>query len=315
MPRGAMNVLARIEAAWFTPMPAARLALLRALVGAYAFVRVSVLFFFVLPRAARGEALVEPVGVMRLLPDAPSVALLGVVVLVAATSGVAFVAGFFYRASGPLFAGSLLTILSYFNSFGMIYHSDQLLVLHTLVLAVAPAADAWSLDARRRARSGELPPPEPHWRYGWPIQLLCALTATVYALAGVAKLAAHGLGWALGDALRARDREGRLAQAAARRRARHPGRMGLAQSVDRHGDRRRDAGDGARRAAVSPARAAYEPSLGRGRVRDALGHLLHHGHHVSLSAHRPHLRAVLRGRAPARRDVPRELASAPPEIS
>jgi hypothetical protein len=200
---GALSVLARIEAAWFAPMPAARLALVRALVGTYAYVRVAVLFGFVLPRAARGEALVEPVGMMRLLPQAPSVVLLGALVLLAAVSGPAFVAGYRYRWAAPCFAGSLIAILSYFNSFGMIYHSDQLLVLHVLVLAVAPAADAFSLDARRRERAGEPAVLALHWRYGWPIRLLCALTVTVYALAGIAKLAAHGLSWAVGDALRA----------------------------------------------------------------------------------------------------------------
>jgi hypothetical protein len=203
MPRAALRPLARLYAAWLSPMPAARLAALRVLIGGYALVRVSVLFVFVLRRAARGDALVHPVGVMRLWPGTPSVAALSAVILVAAACGIAFVAGFRYRLAAPLFAGALLTILSYFNSFGMIYHSDQLMVLHTTVLAFAPAADAFSMDARRRERAGQPTPGQPHARYGWPVRLLCVLTVSVYALSGVAKVSAHGFTWALGEALRA----------------------------------------------------------------------------------------------------------------
>jgi hypothetical protein len=118
-------------------------------------------------------------------------------------SGIAFVAGFRYRWSAPLFAASLFVVLSYFVSFGMIYHSDHLLTLHVIALAFAPAADAFSLDAQRRARAGQPSPPAADWRYGWPIRLLCALTVSIYLLSGIAKLSAHGWDWALGEALRA----------------------------------------------------------------------------------------------------------------
>lgn len=203
MSRGALKLLGRIDAAWFGPMPPERLACVRVLVGGFALVRVSVLFAFVLARAVHGDALVRPVGLMRWLAHAPSPSALGVAIVAAAASGIAFVAGFRYRWAGPLFAASLLAILSYFNSFGMLYHSDHLLVLHVSVLAFSPAADAWSLDVRRLQRAGASAAPASSWRYGWPIRLLCVLTVSVYALAGIAKLAGHGWAWALGDALRA----------------------------------------------------------------------------------------------------------------
>jgi hypothetical protein len=69
-------------------------------------------------------------------------------------------------------------------------------VLHVIALALAPAADAWSLDARRR------PPPPPAAGYGWAIQLLIALTAATYLLAGIAKLRIAGLDWIDGELLR-----------------------------------------------------------------------------------------------------------------
>jgi hypothetical protein len=42
-----------------------------------------------------------------------------------------------------------------------------------------------------------------HWEYGYPIRLLCAVTAGAYLLAGIAKIAGSlGLSWALGEGLR-----------------------------------------------------------------------------------------------------------------
>jgi hypothetical protein len=78
----------------------------------------------------------------------------------------------------------------------MVFHTENLMVLHVIALACAPAADAWAMDARRRP---EVAPPA---GYGWPIKLLAALTAATYLLAGIAKLRIAGLGWIDGELLR-----------------------------------------------------------------------------------------------------------------
>jgi len=52
--------------------------------------------------------------------------------------------------SGPLFALLFALVTSYRSSFSMIYHSENLMVWHVLVLGLAPSADAWSWDARGR---------------------------------------------------------------------------------------------------------------------------------------------------------------------
>ena len=36
---------------------------------------------------------------------------------------------------------------TYRSSFGMIFHTENLWVVHVALLATAPAADAWSIDA------------------------------------------------------------------------------------------------------------------------------------------------------------------------
>jgi hypothetical protein len=80
----------------------------------------------------------------------------------------------------------------------MIFHSENLLVMHTLILMVLPAADVWSLDARRHASART---DEPHSRYGWGTKLMVGVAVIAYALAGVAKLRNAGWAWLDGDVL------------------------------------------------------------------------------------------------------------------
>jgi hypothetical protein len=113
-----------------------------------------------------------------------------------------FILGWRHRYTAPVFALLFLWVLSYRNSWSMIYHSANLVVLHVLILGLTPAADALSLDAWRRRRAGAQNPVE-SWRYGWPIKLICAVTVATYLLSGVAKVAGPlGWSWATADALR-----------------------------------------------------------------------------------------------------------------
>ncbi|MCC7539294.1 MAG: HTTM domain-containing protein, partial [Deltaproteobacteria bacterium] len=107
-----------------------------------------------------------------------------------------FALGWRFRALGPAFVVALFAVLSYRSSWGMIFHSENLLLLHALVLAVAPSADVWSLDARRGA-----PPPRRHG-HGWPLRVIAAVTVCAYLLAGIAKLRLNGWDWVTGEYLR-----------------------------------------------------------------------------------------------------------------
>jgi hypothetical protein len=126
----------------------------------------------------------------------------GALLVAALAANVAFIAGWRHRVTGPAFAALLLAALTYRNSWSMIYHTHTLLALHVIALALAPSADALSLDAARGRRSGA-PAPAASWEYGWGIRLLCAVTVATYWLAGVAKvLGPLGWSWAYGEALR-----------------------------------------------------------------------------------------------------------------
>lgn len=187
--------------AYFQAAPAKRLAALRLLVGAYALVFLLVRFGHFVGVASFSPRQFAPVGPVAILSE--PLALAVVVALVAATvlAAVGFVAGWRYRITGPAFAVLLLWITSYRNSWSMIYHTDNLLVLHVIVLGLVPAAaDVWSLDARRPGASptedavGE--------RWGWPIRLMCAVTVATYFIAGYTKLQSAGLDWVTSDTLR-----------------------------------------------------------------------------------------------------------------
>ena len=124
--------------------------------------------------------------------------------------GFAFIFGIRIRFTGPAFA-LLLCVLSYRNSWSMVYHSRNVVVLHVLILGLVPAADAFSWDALRgRANRGRRyllgqrrRNPAGDSAYGWPIRLLVAVTLVLYFLPGVAKIMSEfGWAWGTGTALR-----------------------------------------------------------------------------------------------------------------
>jgi len=139
----------------------------------------------------------EPVGVVRVLsaPLPASVAWLlwAASVLCAAATAL----GWRHRVTGPLFAFLLLWVTSYRTSWGMVFHTDNLLVFHGLVVGLCPsAADALSLDARAK------PAAAPSVHHGWPLRLMCWIVVISYVIAGLAKVRLSGLHWGSGEILR-----------------------------------------------------------------------------------------------------------------
>ena len=126
---------------------------------------------------------------VNVLTEPLPASLVRALVLLAFASEVAFLLGWRYRLSGLLFALLLLWVTTYRNSWGQIFHTEGLLVLHVLVLALAPAADVRSLDARA-GRTVSAPAPDP--RYGWPVRLMALITVLAYVIAGEAKLMQAG---------------------------------------------------------------------------------------------------------------------------
>ena len=179
--------------------PAARLGLVRALVGGYTLVYLARRRKMLRKVVRTDPAMFEPVGPVRALrrPVPPPVAdALNDATLVTTAL---FALGAGHRLIGPLHSALLSWTLSYRNSWSMIFHSDNALVVHTLVLGASRAADAVSADALLARR----PQPAAHPRYHWPLRLMNASSTAVYLLSGVSKVArADGWSWVRGDSLR-----------------------------------------------------------------------------------------------------------------
>jgi len=189
----------RAVSGWlFAAAPATRLAALRVLIGGYCVARLLSTAPALLDLAGLPDRQFAPVGILSPLGSPPSGAVVAVALAGTVAAGVAFVLGWRWRLMGPLFAVAFFVLSTYRVSWGHVSHADHLPALHLLLCGLVPAADAWSLDARRR----RAPQPSPSGRYGWPIRVLGLLTVVTYVLAGLAKLRYGGWGWLGGDVLR-----------------------------------------------------------------------------------------------------------------
>ncbi len=177
---------------------AERLALVRCVTGAYVLI-------YLLPRQRmfasifEGDpALFDPVGLAHLLngPLPPDV-MNGVYLLTVALA-VAFMVGLWFRVTGPALAICLLALLSYRNSWSMILHMHNTLVVHVALLGLAPAADAWSLDSQRGSSY-----PRRDATAWTALRWIVIVTLVPYFLSGLAKvLGPDGWAWASGSSLR-----------------------------------------------------------------------------------------------------------------
>jgi hypothetical protein len=190
------RLVAAIDRFWWTPAPPERLALLRMLVGGFAVGYLLIRWPNLVSYADFPERRFEPVGLANVLGEPLAGDVFRVLLVGAVVSGVAFVAGWKYRVSAPLFAVLLLSVMTYRNSWGQIFHTENLMVLHVVILAAAPASDALSLDSPGRARAAA------DGRYGWAVQLMCLVTVLTYFIGGETKLRNAGFDWLSGENLR-----------------------------------------------------------------------------------------------------------------
>ena len=190
-----------LGARYFAPEVPERIAALRVLVGLFGTIFLVIRTGYLFDVARLPAARFDAVGPLAFLDRPLPVWVVHAGVYVAIAAGVAVVLGWRYRVTGPVFAVLLLLATTYDNSWQHLAHAENLFTLHALVLGFAPAADAWSLDARRRRAAGH-PATVPSPGHGWPVRLLSILTACTYVLAGWAKLRNGGFDWITGDVLR-----------------------------------------------------------------------------------------------------------------
>jgi hypothetical protein len=163
---------------------AERLRAVRALVGAYAAVWLAVRLPHHLDLADLPAHRWAPVGLFGTLADPPPAALARVVAVAAVPVTAAFAAGWRPRLTGPLAALAVFAVTSYASSWGQLFHTENLVVLHLAILAVAAVLGA------RRADPATV------------LQAMAVATAAAYVVSGVAKVRNGGWSWVDGDALR-----------------------------------------------------------------------------------------------------------------
>lgn len=159
-----------------------RLAVVRVLVGTYAAIWLAVRLPHHLDLADLPDARWEPVGLLTVLGEPPPAWLARAVAVAAVPAAVALAAGWRRRVSAPICALTLLAVTTYASSWGQLFHTENLLVLHVGVLAGAALVRH---------------PPDP----ALVLRAMLVATAAAYVVSGLAKLRNGGWDWVSGDAL------------------------------------------------------------------------------------------------------------------
>ena len=120
------GALSRIDHFWYRPAPATRLAALRIIIGGFALGYVVIRGPHLMSYADFDASQFESAGVASSLSGTLPDDVVRVLVAITIMAGVAFVTGGGYRLTGPMFAVLLLLVTSYRNSFGQIFHTENL---------------------------------------------------------------------------------------------------------------------------------------------------------------------------------------------
>lgn len=159
----------------------ARLRVIRALVALYAAGWTIIRAPHLLDALDFADRRFDPIGPLAFLGGPVPAAVLIVAVVITPIAAVAFAFDRRSSWSGPVAAIAFLFVTTYRNSWGQLFHTENLAALHLVVLAVVPRARG---DRR------------------WAVDALAVLTVGTYLVAGIAKLRISGAAWLDGDVLR-----------------------------------------------------------------------------------------------------------------
>lgn len=182
---------------WFPAVPIERLAVLRVLIGTFVAVELAVFSRF-LPRYGDIDSLfADPVLLLRpIFGLTPSSTVLAGLQAVCVVSAVALAFGFFTRYAAVVTTGIYTYEWALFNSFGKVNHGKVPVIMALLVIIVAPAGAAWSVDAYRRRRQGRRGTPVARSELaGWALRVVMVTVVAAYFLSVLGKLRGSGLGW------------------------------------------------------------------------------------------------------------------------
>jgi predicted DCC family thiol-disulfide oxidoreductase YuxK len=196
-------LLNQLHAFWYSPMPPERLATLRIATGLFSLWYFATRFGMMQRIATTDPSLYKPVGIATFLPQPMDANLFFWILVTTLALNILYTLGWKFSYTGPLFAVALLFVLCYRNSWSMIYHNSNALVLHVFIIGFVPAAKAISIDALQNKSYNWRKKIAPNWMYGWPVRLICTATVGTYILSGLAKIWGDlGWSWMTGSAMR-----------------------------------------------------------------------------------------------------------------
>jgi predicted DCC family thiol-disulfide oxidoreductase YuxK len=195
---------------WFPAVPVRRLAIYRIVIATFAFFDVTVVSGFISRYSSVSHEFYKPLYVLRLgghdLHVSPGATSVLHVVLAVALAMAIF--GLYTRVALLISAPLYLWWFGTYYSFGAVQHGRIMVLISLMVMLVAPAGRAFSIDAirlrARRAGAGvPIPPPlnETDQLAGWALRVIMILVVAAYTLAAYAKIHTSGLGWATSGAL------------------------------------------------------------------------------------------------------------------
>ncbi len=171
-----------------------RLTVLRVLIAGYAAVWCVVRAPHLLDTVDLAARRFDPVGPLWFLGSPlPGAVVVGLVVATPALL-LAVAAGWALRLTAPVAALGFLVLTTYRNSWGQLFHTENLVALHLVALAVG----AWLTvpGGADRHGAGDADPARA------VVRAMAVLTVGTYLVAGIAKLRIGGLDWIDGDVLR-----------------------------------------------------------------------------------------------------------------
>jgi hypothetical protein len=149
--------------------------------------------------AGQPRELFRPISFMELMPTMPSKPLVVALQALGVLAAMLAALGLRTRVALPLAWACAVFLNGMLTSTGKVVHNDLVLLLCLVPLLAARSADAWSLDARRAART---PPDLASRLYGWPLRTAAIVVAGAYFFAGLAKLVNSGPAWVTSENLR-----------------------------------------------------------------------------------------------------------------
>lgn len=196
------NYLKKIQDHWFVKVTPRRLALLRIATGCFSLWYLLSRFDMLQKMAGSDVQTFDPIGILNWMDQPLSETIFWWITVGVILLNILYIIGWKFRFTGPAFAVLALLYFTYRNSWSMIYHNRNALILHIVILGLVASADALSWDAWKRSEKGHMPR-KAHWQYGWPVLLISTATVCSYLLAGIAKLAGDlAWEWANGSAMR-----------------------------------------------------------------------------------------------------------------